>query len=575
MPRAKSETKSKTARGKSQPPAARRPPTSAGQHAEIEWLGGTVLMPRYVTGEGEPYRPEILFWLGQDGAILGSAVERPSDLLKLANESLQRTIAQPMHGPPHAPTRVRVSSRPLADVLRIGHPELEVVCAPTPELDELFERMTEHFASNSSSTLSYLPPDGDPSLVAALFDTAAQLYRSAPWKTVPDDQSLIGITIEQLDVHDSVVSVLGHAGQSFGLVVFDKASDFESYLDAASSMDSGQKPVIPSHMALTFERGADIEPEFRKEIAEHGWKVASANAHPSLHVIDSDFVARTATKREILVVQAVAYALRASIDEDVLTPQVWLGNEPFSQTYTLDGQGHSIEITLRAPVSGANTEFSTVSHILDALASLEVEDDELDYEKRSELEEKLLARFDASPEAAKLDGLMASGLLGDLGASYMGRTIATVSHTELREIVFDLFPRKVSVGSEEARPIIEELRALYRFLRREGGLEQADACLRVLGGSAIKKLEAKLADPGNFGMAKSLVMRGHEAGVDITSQQELKAWMQPLQNQPLPASYRLPGEEGPKPVGAAPSKKAVENKKKKRRAARKARKRNR
>ncbi|MEL6195846.1 MAG: hypothetical protein AAFZ38_09435 [Myxococcota bacterium] len=532
-------------------------------------------MPGYVTGEGEPYRPEILFWVGADGVILGSAVEKPGALLELANESLQRTIAEPMHGPSHAPTRVRVSSRPLADVLRIGHPELEIVCAPTPELDELFERMTEHFASNPSSAPSYLPPDGDPSLVAALFEALAQLYRRAPWKSVPDDQSVIGVTIEQLDVHDAVVSVLGQAGQHFGFVVFDNASDFESYLDAASAMHSEQKPAIPSHMALTFERGADLEPELRKEIAEHGWRVAGANAHPSLYVIDSDLVARTAAKREMMVVQAVAHALCASIDEGVLTPQVWLSNEPFSRTYTLDGQGESIEITMRAPVSGSNTEFSTVPHILDALASLEVEDDELDYEKRSELEEKLLARFDASPEAAKLDGLMASGLLGDLGASYMGRTIATLSHAELREIVFDLFPRKVSVGSEEARPVIEELRALYRFLRREGGLEQADACLRVLGGSAIKRLEAKLSDPGNFGMAKSLVMSGRDAGVDITSQQQLTAWMQSLQSQPLPASYRLPGEDGPKPVGAAPSKKAVENKKKKRRAARKARKRNR
>ncbi|MEL6338666.1 MAG: hypothetical protein AAFQ65_02035 [Myxococcota bacterium] len=63
-----------------------------------------MLMPGYVTGEGEPYRPEILFWVGPDGVILGSAVEKPGALLELASESLQRTIAQPMHGPPHAPT---------------------------------------------------------------------------------------------------------------------------------------------------------------------------------------------------------------------------------------------------------------------------------------------------------------------------------------------------------------------------------------------------------------------------------------------------------------------------------------
>lgn len=53
----------------------RRPqPRSCGSKkaAGIEWIGGTVAMPAYVTGEGEPYRPEALFWMGADGAILGS-----------------------------------------------------------------------------------------------------------------------------------------------------------------------------------------------------------------------------------------------------------------------------------------------------------------------------------------------------------------------------------------------------------------------------------------------------------------------------------------------------------------------
>lgn len=31
------------------------------KRTEIEWVGGIVSMPMYVTGEGEPYRPEALF----------------------------------------------------------------------------------------------------------------------------------------------------------------------------------------------------------------------------------------------------------------------------------------------------------------------------------------------------------------------------------------------------------------------------------------------------------------------------------------------------------------------------------
>ena len=36
-------------------------------------------MPAYVTGEGEPYRPETLFWMSAEGAVLGHTVGRPGE----------------------------------------------------------------------------------------------------------------------------------------------------------------------------------------------------------------------------------------------------------------------------------------------------------------------------------------------------------------------------------------------------------------------------------------------------------------------------------------------------------------
>src|SRR5690606_41102281 len=109
----------------------------------IEWVGGIVAMPVYVTGEGEPYRPETLFWMSAEGAVLGHSVGKPGELVELACESLRRTIEQPMFGRPHAPDRVRVASPELAEALRAGQPDLEVVCAPTPEIDAVFAARRE------------------------------------------------------------------------------------------------------------------------------------------------------------------------------------------------------------------------------------------------------------------------------------------------------------------------------------------------------------------------------------------------------------------------------------------------
>lgn len=136
--------------------------TGSRKTPDIEWTGGTVVLPAYVAGEGEPYRPEVLLWVGSDGAILGSTVAKPAELLPRASESLQTAIEQPMFGKPHAPTRIRVASAELANALRAGHPGLDVVCAPTPEMAEMLAMMREQMAEGGGLEPSYLSPETSP-----------------------------------------------------------------------------------------------------------------------------------------------------------------------------------------------------------------------------------------------------------------------------------------------------------------------------------------------------------------------------------------------------------------------------
>ena len=117
----------------------------------------------------------------------------------------------------------------------------------------------------------------------------------------------------------------------------------------------------------------------------------------------------------------------------------------------------------------------------------------------------------------------------DFAADCVGATIATLGPSELREIVFEIIPREVSIDAA-ARSIIEENRASYAFLEREFGLKQADGCMRVLGGDAVKKLEAALSDKSNFGVGKSLCMAGREAGFDTNTRAGIEAWMRAMQS---------------------------------------------
>ena len=538
----------------------------------IEWVGGLVSMPAYVTGEGEPYRPEVLLWMSGDGLVLGTTTAKPGEVVGVAAEHLRSTIERPMIGRPHAPARVRVASPDLAEVLRAAHPAFEIVCAPTPEIDAVFASMRERMDADADTEQTYLSDDIGANAVASFFRAAADLFRAKPWEIVPSDQDVFSVTIEKLDLRDAALSVIGQMGQSLGLILFSGIDDFEAYLDAAEAMERGEEPRMPPHFALNFDRGAELSTTLRKEIADHHWEVAASNAYPWLVAVDEDLVARPPTAEELSIAEAIALALPKVLLEKEVLSAAWDGGVPLARALVVNTYAGQIEITLRAPYAEAPLRFRAPFDVMADLFDLAKDGDEIDHERRQELEDELVRKFVASSEAKALTDVQSCHLVMDFAADYFGATIATLGPRELREIIFDIIPRKVSIDASKARWIIEENRAFYAFLKREYALEQADACLRVLGVDAVKKLEAALEDSSNFGMAKSLFAAGREAGFDMESKEGIEAWMRAVQSKPLPASVGFP------PFGAAarpidPA--ATRAKKNQRNAARNARKRNR
>jgi hypothetical protein len=195
-----------------------------------------------------------------------------------------------------------------------------------------------------------------------------------------------------------------------------------------------------------------------------------------------------------------------------------------------------------------------------------------DIDRATDIARALVEQFAASPEAATLRDTDTCRFVMDSAADYFRATIATLGPSAFEKIVFEIIPRKMYVDPSEASEIVEELRALYAFLKREFGLKQADACLRVLGDDAVKKLEVALADRTRFGMAKMFVTQGRDAGFAVDTKEGLEAWMRFAQ-----ASGVL-GHLGPRSTGSAPRPtkgNAQRAKKDQRKAQRAARKRNR
>jgi hypothetical protein len=163
--------------------------------------------------------------------------------------------------------------------------------------------------------------------------------------------------------------------------------------------------------------------------------------------------------------------------------------------------------------------------------------------KANQYTEQLVQLFEESPEGLALRSVGIepgwTGMLLDFGINYLGVTPPQMSPSNVREILFDLIPRKVSATAEEAPEIIHELRAFWIFLQREFHLENATACLRVLNEQAVRELKKKMSDPASFGIAKSFVMMGMDRGFDLSSEEGINEWMATY-NAELTAGAGLP-----------------------------------
>jgi hypothetical protein len=511
-------------------------PRQRPQGTKIEWVGGTIETPAYVMGEGgDLYRPETVIWLVRNGPILAArAVDPDSEVVEETVRAFDEAVRRPMAGPSHVPSLVRVASPELAERLRAAAgSKIEVVCAPTPELDAVASDMRQ-FMSRQKRRVdpSYLVGGATPDSVAALFRAAAALFRASPWKFLPGDE-VLSISIEQLGVKDAALTVIGQLGESYGLVFYRSLDDFEAFREAAANVQPGAPPQLPPHFSLGFERGKDLDPRLRREISRHGWEVAGAKAYPVLMSVDPDLIARPPTAEELTVAEAAALALVELLRQKLDLGDAFEGGPAVVRTLSVGTHAGQLTVTIRAPY-GAEAEPAGRARAkgrtpLGRGGAFDIHADACDPDDGTldeDWADALVEGFVASPEAesAGADGGWTRTFM-DLLARYTGVTVAKLSVASLREVVFELIPRKVSTEPNTAEEIVGELRAFLSYLKRAFGLKNMAPCLRTLGGDAAQRLERDLADESKYGTAKSLVMGGMRAGFDMGSQKGLDAFM--------------------------------------------------
>lgn len=195
------------------------------------------------------------------------------------------------------------------------------------------------------------------------------------------------------------------------------------------------------------------------------------------------------------------------------------------------------------------------------------EHDELNGDALRDQNEMLAIMFRQSPEFQGLseeDPNWPSTLL-EIAASYLGVSFLNISLNDVNEVLYEIFPRKVSTTADSAAQIIDQLHGFFKFIDRVFETKEAKKIANSLTGDAADRLQVELADSSNFGMAKSMWAQGSAAGFDMTRENDVSQFIE-LYNRSLNPDHA--GDPGVS-MTMTPDEKRVFNKKRKKQLAKK------
>jgi hypothetical protein len=307
----------------------------------------------------------------------------------------------------------------------------------------------------------------------------------------------------------------------------------------------------------------------RKKVAENGWEIASEDAFPLVFALRG-LVPQDLSAKDLALLEALSNAVAELASADPGFGRAWEEGLGLDRVFPVDAAGQRVEVRLR--VSPRPRAGSDATGAFDIRGEKRNEEGRIDEAWAEEFEGEVLDHFAKSPEASGINANWIGSVL-HFASSYLDVSLGRIGAAELREILFELFPRKMSCEPESAGEIVTELRAFWTWAKREFELETADECLAVLRPGAEHALQRELADTGRFGMAKSMFIAAKGTGYDVSTQEGLNRFVADVN------AGKVPFPNAPALVATRPAalrdRRKEKERKKKRKSERAARKRNR
>jgi len=150
-------------------------------------------------------------------------------------------------------------------------------------------------------------------------------------------------------------------------------------------------------------------------------------------------------------------------------------------------------------------------------------DDEIQEQAASKYMENAVREFTLSDEGRSFEGGYVSSFL-DIGLTYFGVTVDAMTVGDVREILLEVYPSKVALKAEECTASISELCAFWHYVDRMHRLEFAKEIEKEIRGM-LAEFRSEMANPANFGMAKTLFMAGAAEGYDMMNVEDNRKFM--------------------------------------------------
>lgn len=215
------------------------------------WSCGVRSLPASIVGD-PPVSTAGVLWMCQ-GFVVGAQVFEGKHVSDLQlRQSFEAAATRPMDGAPQGrPDRIRTASPSLAGQLRNVLPKVHVEVQPTPDIDDAFDDLAR------SLSRPHLTPfdefmELDEAVREPLVRAALEVFELYPWEVFPADAP-VRVDVPKCGLRDGRLTVMGHAGESYGLMLFSTPADLDFFATAGESSVPAAELDLPKCYSLNYE----------------------------------------------------------------------------------------------------------------------------------------------------------------------------------------------------------------------------------------------------------------------------------------------------------------------------------